>query len=234
MEHYKIKYFHDLLQGSEEWDEIRRGRLTASKMKELITPTLKIASNDKVRALNYEIAAQRITHHVEDNYQSWDMERGHIEEDIARDLYSDNHEKVTECGFIINRELGFDIGFSPDGLVGNEGLIEIKSIIQKHQVKTIVDNIVPKAYMMQIQTGLFCTRRKWCDFISFSNGMPLFVKRVYPDAVIFEKIKEASELFELTVNCLVEEYKANSENLVQHVRVEHDRDDVVITASEVK
>ena len=230
----KIQYYHDIFQGTEEWDALRLGKLTASKMKELITAkTLKIADNDKVRALTYEIAAQRINNHVEDNYQSWDMERGHIEEDIARDLYSKNHEKVTECGFIINRELGFDIGFSPDGLVGNDGLIEIKSIIQKHQVKTIVDNIVPKEYMMQIQTGLFCTKREWCDFISFSNGMPLFVKRVYPDAVIFDKIREAAGLFENTVQGLVDQFKFNSHKMVKHVRVEHDRDDVVITASEV-
>jgi len=77
-----------------------------------------------------------------------------------------------------------------DGLVGKDGLIEIKSRIQKHQIKTIIDDEVPLEYMLQIQTGLIVSERKWCDFISYSNGMPMFVKRVYPIVEMQNKILE--------------------------------------------
>lgn len=196
-----ICYHDEFEQGSEQWHAARRGLLTASEMKLIITPSaLKIASNDKVRTHLYELLAQRVTGYVEPHFQSYDMERGNFEEERAREKYSETYAPVTECGFVTNDEWGFTLGYSPDGLVGDDGLIEIKSRIQKLQMQTLIEWVtkqaVPADFVMQVQTGLLITRRKWLDFISYSGGMVMSVTRAYPDPVIQNAIVEASGAFE--------------------------------------
>lgn len=191
-----IKYFSEVEQGSDEWYDQRRGRLTASEMKLLVTPTLKIASNEKERTHLYELLAQRITGYTEPAYINDAMLRGQEDEIYARDLYSKNYAPVTEMGFILNDKWGFEIGFSPDGLVGSDGFIEIKSRAQKFQVQTMLSNEVPAEHIMQLQTGLLVSEREWCDYVSYCGGMPMWVIRVYPDEKIQNAIIEASKAFE--------------------------------------
>ena len=155
-----ITYHPNLIQGSDEWADIRRGTITASEMSKILTPTLKIADNADTRSHVYELAAQRITGYTEPTYFGDEMLRGTAEEPLARQLYHDNFAPVTECGFITNDDHGFTIGYSPDGLVGDDGLIEIKSRRQKFQVQSIVEGEVPKEHVLQIQTGLLVTGRK--------------------------------------------------------------------------
>jgi len=121
-----ITYHKDLVQGSEEWLAARCGLLTASEMHLIVTPTLKAASNDKERTHLYELLAQRITGYVEPQYISDDMLRGMDEEITALDLYSKHHSKIDRVGFITNDKWGFTIGYSPDAVVGKEGLVECK------------------------------------------------------------------------------------------------------------
>ena len=119
-----ITYHHDLIQGSDEWLEQRLGLLTASEVKLIVTPgTLKPAKNEKTRAHLYELLSQRITRHVEPRYVSDDMLRGQDDELEARRLYSEQHAPVTECGFITRTWGHLTIGYSPDGLAGEDGLI---------------------------------------------------------------------------------------------------------------
>ena len=191
-----ITIYPDLIQGSDEWMQARCGLLTASEMKLIITPTLKIASNDKERAHIYELAAQRITNYVEPSYVGDDMLRGHIDEVEAKLIYAANYEPVSEVGFITRQFPGVKIGFSPDGLVGDNGFIEAKSRRQKFQVETIIANACPAEHMLQVQTGLLVTGREWCDFISYCGGMPMMTVRVYPDPVIQAAILEAAVAFE--------------------------------------
>ena len=191
-----ITYHHDIAQGSEEWNALRLGILTASEMKLIMTPTLKPARNDKERAHLYELLAQRVTGYTEPSYISDDMLRGHEDEINARLTYAENFETVQECGFITNDDRGFVLGYSPDGLVGDDGLIECKSRRQKFQMQTILADAVPDEYMLQCQTGLLISGREWLDFISYCGGMPMFVKRVYPDAGIQEAIIAAATQFE--------------------------------------
>jgi len=200
---------HDFEQGSEEWLAARCGVLTASEIKLIMTPTLKIANNDKSRAHVWEIAAQRISQYVEPHYIGDDMLRGMADEIKARDLYSKTRAPVTEAGFITNDELGFTVGYSPDGLVGDHGLIEVKSRNQKFQVQTIAENAVPDEYMLQLQTGLLVTGRDWIDFISYSGGMPMFTQRVYPDPEMQAAIKTAATDFEARVQAAIADYRAN-------------------------
>lgn len=205
-----ITYFPDLLQGTQEWLDARRGLLTASEMCRIITPsTLKVAKNDKQRAHVYEIAAQRITQTVEPSYQSWDMLRGQDDETFARDHYREHYAPVEHVGFV-TRDFGggLVIGCSPDGLVGDLGQIEIKSRRQAFQVETIANGAIPSEYVVQVQTGLLVTGREWCDFLSYSNGMPMDVMRAEPVPEIQAAILEAAAAFEASVAEVIGRYQA--------------------------
>ena len=198
-----IEYHREVEQQSEKWFALRCGKLTASEMKLIITPTLKVAANDKSRQHVWEIAAQRITNFVEPTYQSFDMQRGKEEECDAVILYHDNYAPLENCGFVTNDELGFPIGFSPDALCGEDGFIEVKSRCQKYQTEMICDFVragkIPPEFAIQVQTGLFVTGRQWADFISYGNGMPMAVVRVEPDCEMQRAIKEAAIAFEKEV-----------------------------------
>ena len=205
-----ITYHPNMVQGSDEWHSARCGLLTASEMRLVLTPTLKIADNDKIRKHVWELAAQRITKYVEPSYVGDAMIRGHEDEITARALYSSNYEQVTETGFCTNDRWGFTLGASPDGLVGLDGMIECKSRIQKYQIQTIVehyrDGSHPSEYMLQIQTALLVTERKWCDLISYSGGLPLAIMRIEPDAEIQDAIVKAATTFDERVESAVKDY----------------------------
>lgn len=191
-----IRYYHDIEQGSDEWLAVRRGILTASEIRLIMTPTMRTASNDKERAHLFELLGQRITGYTEPHYISDDMLRGHEDEIEARIRYAEHFAPVTECGFVTNDDHGVVIGYSPDGLVGDDGLIECKSRRQKFQIETILADEVPAEYLLQCQTGLLVTGRKWLDFISYCGGLPMFVKRVWPCQEIQHAIIAAASAFE--------------------------------------
>lgn len=191
-----VTYHPNVIQGSDEWLALRTGLLTASEMKLILTPTLKAASNDKERAHLYELLAQRLTRYVEPSYVSDDMLRGRDDELEARHLYGKHIAPVAEVGFITNDKWGFTLGYSPDGLVADDGLIECKSRRQKYQVQTLVTREVPAEYVLQLQTGLLVTERKWIDFITYSGGLPMMTVRVFPDFEIQDAIIAAATAFE--------------------------------------
>lgn len=195
-----ITYHREVYQGSEEWLELRRGILTASEMKLIVTTTLKQADNEKERAHLYELLAQRISGFVEPQYISDDMLRGQEDEIRARSLYAEKYCPVEEIGFVTNDKWGFTIGYSPDGLVGTEGQIEAKSRRQKFQVQTLIENFeestIPSDFAIQIQTGLAVTERQWCDFITYSGGLHMATIRVFPDPIIQERIIAIANDFE--------------------------------------
>lgn len=203
-------YHRDLIQGTEEWLQQRCGLLTASEMRHCLTvKTLKVADNDNTRAHIWELLFQRLTGFVEPHYVSDDMLRGHDDEIEARGQYAKHYAPVEEVGFITNDQWGFTLGYSPDGLVGDDGLIECKSRRGKFQVQTIAENEVPEEYVLQLQTGLLVTGRKWIDFISYSGGLPMFVKRVEPDPLIQGAILAAATAFELKLAEKEREYRAS-------------------------
>lgn len=200
-----IRYHPELVQGTDEWRAARCGLLTASEMHLIVTPTLKIAANDKERSHLYELLAQRVTQYVEPSYISDDMLRGHADEVEARILYDKHYNPVTDMGFITNDRWGFTLGYSPDGLVNDDGLMECKSRRQKYQIQTVIecDGVVaPSEYMLQLQTALLVSEREWIDFISYSGGLPMVVVRVFPDARVQKAIIDAATAFEerLAVN----------------------------------
>lgn len=209
-----IIHHAEVVQGSDDWLALRLGRLTASEMRLIITPTLKIASNEKERAHLYELLAQRISNYVEPHYVGDDMLRGVEDEFYARQEYEKHYAPVEQVGFITNDRWGFTLGYSPDGLVGTDGLIEIKSRRQKYQIQTIVEDEVPADYMIQLQTGLLVSEREWIDFISYSGGLPMMVKRVFPDDAVQGAIIEAAAAFEARLADKLATYAANSAGMI--------------------
>lgn len=124
-----ITYHRDIIQGSDDWHQVRLGVLTASEMKHVITAkTLKTADNETARQHVWELAAQRISKYVEPSYIGDDMLRGWEDEIKARAKYEEHTgQEVEEVGFITNDKWGFTIGYSPDGcVVGTKGGIECK------------------------------------------------------------------------------------------------------------
>ena len=224
-----IIYHPEMVQGSDEWFAARCGLLTASEMKLIVnipkeeTRVKKDGSpykqrepseadNEKTRAHINELLAQRISGHVEPTYVGDDMLRGKEDEIEARILYGKKYAEVTDAGFVTNDEWGFTIGYSPDGLVGDDGLIECKSRRQKYQVQTIVENLgsgtVPADYLVQVQTGLLVTRRKWLDFVSYSGGLPMVTIRVWPDPIVQRAIIVAATDFEAKLGDRLDIYRA--------------------------
>jgi hypothetical protein len=194
-------------QGSQRWLEARCGLLTASEFDLIITPTLKVADNPKSRAHLWELAAQRITGYVEPQYISDAMLRGQEDEIRAREAYSKHYAPVETCGFVTNSKWGFTLGCSPDGLVGDDGLIECKSRGQKFQVQTICEHFengaTPDDFTIQVQGQMLVTERKWCDLISYSGGLPMIVMRVQPDEAVQQAIVDAAAKFEARINEVV-------------------------------
>ena len=208
----------DLIQGTDEWHDQRRGIVTASVVGKLITPTLEVAHNETSRGLTATLAAERITGHTDPTYVNDDMWRGVEDEPRAREKYSETRAVAVECGFMIRDDWGFRIGYSPDGLVGDDGLIEVKSRRQKAQLQTILADEVPPANMAQLQCGLLVSGRKWIDYVSYCGGMPLWVKRIEPDPEWHAVIVAAVSAFEDTAAVMAGAYRTATKGLAMTER----------------
>ena len=195
-----INYRPDIVQGSDEWHAARCGLLTASEMHLIVTPTMKAASNDKERSHLYELLAQRITKYVEPSYISDAMLRGMDDEIEALARYGKTYAPVQAVGFITNDKWGFTIGYSPDALVGEDGQVECKSRSQKYQLRTLCEYVpagkIDPDFMIQVQTGLLVSERKWCDLVSYCGGLQMATVRVLPDKDVQAAILAAAEAFE--------------------------------------
>lgn len=177
-------------------------------------PVLQVADNDTARGLIHTLAAERIRGMGEDTPMTSDMWRGVDSEPYARAEYEEHAGvEVVEIGFMIREVDGVRIGYSPDGLVGDDGCIEIKAPRAKTHVATVLADAVPAHYMPQIQAALFVSGRAWCDFISFSGGLHLFPKRVYPDQRWFDAIRDAAVAAEARITDLTDRYAKAVEGL---------------------
>lgn len=161
--------FHDVEQGSPEWEGQRYGKATCSKYSCFMANEGK-AFGDPAKRYALELALELLTgKKAEFSFSNEHMERGHIQEPIARMLYEEQtFSKVLPGGF-------FDCGTyggSPDGLVGEEGLIEIKSVIAPSHYATLQRDNFDPAYRWQLVGELECTGREWVDYVSFCADFP--------------------------------------------------------------
>jgi hypothetical protein len=210
----------NLEQGTDAWHDQRRGIVTASVVGQLITTkTIKPANNDYSRGLTTLLAAERITGYTEPTFIGSDMWRGIEDEPRAVEVYNEHYAPVTTLGFMVRDDWGFRIGYSPDGLVGDAGLVEVKSRRQKKHLATILSGEVPTENMAQLQCGLLVSGRKWIDYISYCGGMPMWVKRVEPDPRWFAAIVSAVEDFEINAALMVSTYATATKGLPLTERV---------------
>lgn len=189
-----MKIVTDIEQGTPEWLALRLGIATASELDCLLVNG-KGEAGFGVAAFTYmdQLIGERITEEAAElPFQTKATIRGHELEQVARSLYEDRESvTTTQVGIILNH----GIGYSPDALVGPNGLTEIKTKLPKFQVGVILAGEVPKEHVHQCQGGLWASEREWIDFISYWPGMPLFVKRMYRDEVMIRKIAERVKTF---------------------------------------
>lgn len=189
----------DCAQGTPEWFAARCGIVTCTGIAKVLAKGKQGAPSDTRKRYLYEKVAEEITGKMGEQYTNAHMERGILHEPIAREMYEiTTMQLVKEVGFI-RTDLGNNVplGYSPDGLVGDDGLIEIKSKLPYLQAEILHKGEVPSEHKAQLQGGLLATGRAWIDFVSYCPDMPLFIKRVYPDLEYFEKIKEGlTEFYE--------------------------------------
>lgn len=209
----------ELEQRSDAWYDQRRGMVTASTVGQLLTPTLKVASNDTARGLTAVLVAERLTGHTEPTRMTDDMFRGVLHEPYAIEAYEKHHNPVQACGFMVREGIGWQLGYSPDGLVGDDGLVEVKCPRAKGHLNTILSGEVPAYHMAQLQAGLLVSGREWIDFISFHGGMPLFVKRVYPNPAWHNAIWDAAIAFEDAAIDMAATYRAATKDAPTTERV---------------
>jgi hypothetical protein len=159
------------------------------------------------RAYMLQLAAERLTGEKQETYTNGDMERGKELEQEAREYYEElNSCIVQQIGFA---KLNDDTGASPDGLIDNDGTIEIKCPKTTTHLDTILSDSIDTRYIPQIQGQLWVLDRKWCDFISYDprvKDMPIFIKRVYRDETYISNLKSEVEIFAEQLKDMVEQF----------------------------
>jgi len=181
----------EVLQRTPEWFALRLGKVTASRIGDLMAKT---RSGYSASRANYmaELAIQRLTGTVEQGFTSQDMQWGISQERYARAAYSFfTGNEVDEIAFIDHPTIE-QAGASPDGLIGKDGLVEIKCPKSATHLETLLTGKINNKYILQMQWQMACSGRKWCDFVSFDPRFPerwkLFIKRVKRDDKLIAEI----------------------------------------------
>jgi len=180
-------------QRSTEWFTARLGKVTASRVADVIAKTKTGYSTSRENYMA-QLVCERMTGTQGESYSNAAMQWGTDQEPLARAAYEAVADVlVDEIGFVVHHTIG-NAGASPDGLVGDDGLIEIKCPNTATHIDTVLIDKVPSKYIPQMQWQMACTGRKWCDFVSFDPRMPeglqLFIQRVDFD-VEYVKMLEA-------------------------------------------
>ncbi|MCB0642911.1 MAG: YqaJ viral recombinase family protein [Phaeodactylibacter sp.] len=194
----KELYYHDVEQGTAEWLHIKAGKFGGTSAAAILVGGPEVIGAG-LRTLIYKKAAELVVGPELDGYTSKDMQRGNDLEPIARERYvNERFQEVKQTGFI---QWGEYFGFSPDGLVADDGTIEIKCPAAKTYVEWLdcaqAVGDIPLNYFAQIQWGLFISGRKWCDYIVYHPKFApndLAITRVEPDPVTFKKFEAKCEL----------------------------------------
>jgi putative phage-type endonuclease len=180
-------------QGTEEWFTIRIGKVTASRVADVIakTKTGYSATRDNYMA---QLVCERLTNQKGESFSNAAMQHGTDTEPLARAAYEAFQDiLVDEVGFVPHPSI-IMAGASPDGLVGDDGLLEIKCPNTATHIETLLSQSVPGKYNTQMQFQMACTGRQWCDFVSFDNRLPnelqLFVKRVPRDNEFIKQMED--------------------------------------------
>lgn len=183
----------DVVQGTPEWEQLRIGIPTASRFHELVTS--KGVQSATRKKLLYTLAGERKAVRKEESFKSNEMARGNLLEDEARTLYElIKGVSVEQVGFCFLNERRM-VGASPDGLVGADGGVEIKTAKLSIQVERLLAGTLPAGKMQQVQGCMYVTGRKWWDFVSYCAGLPPLIIRVARDEVFIAALDREIKLF---------------------------------------
>jgi putative phage-type endonuclease len=195
-------------QRSEEWFQARLGKVTASRVVDVLA---KIKSGESASRRNYKIqlVSERLTGEKQETYINQAMQDGIDREQFAREKYVQQFGEVEEVGFIQHPTL--EAGASPDGLVGTDGIIEIKCPMGSTHTETLMTQEVPSKYVPQIQFQLLVTGRKWCDFVSYNPMFPenlqVFVRRVFANKEYQKELEDEVKQFLNEVDDVINKLK---------------------------
>lgn len=187
-----------IAQGSAEWFAQRAGKVTASRVADVIAKT---KTGWGASRANYaaQLVAERLTGNVEPTFTNAAMQWGTDKEPEAREAYEFHAGVfVDQVGMIDHPKIAMT-GASPDGLVGDDGLVEIKCPNTATHIETLLSGKVPAKYVTQMAWQMACTGRAWCDFVSFDPRMPehmrLFVQRVDRDDALIAALEAEVSAF---------------------------------------
>ena len=201
----------EIIQGSTEWFAARLGKVTASRVADVIakTKTGYSASRENYMA---QLVVERLTQTKAESYTNAAMQWGTDQEPFARAAYeAAQGVMVEEVGFVPHLSIEWS-GASPDGLVGDDGCVEIKCPNTATMIETLLSQKVPSKYITQMQFQMACTGRKWCDYVSFDPRMPakaqMFVRRVDRDDEYIAEIEAEIVKFLAEVESQVQKLNA--------------------------
>jgi putative phage-type endonuclease len=187
-----------IVQGSEAWFAARCGRVTASRVADVVART---KTGWGASRANYaaELIAERLTGCTAPGFSNSAMQWGTDQEPVARAAYEARTGVTVDLvGFVDHPEIAMS-GASPDGLIGDDGLIEIKCPNTATHLDTLLSETVPGKYVTQMQWQMACTGRAWCDFASFDPRLPanmaLFVRRVERDVSLILELESEVAAF---------------------------------------
>lgn len=185
-------------QGTDEWKLARCGLVTASRIGDLMAKT---KTGYGASRANYmaELLTERLTGRPVEQYINAAMVFGTEQEPAARVAYELSQSvMIEEVGFIPHPTIA-DTGASPDGLIGEDGLVELKSPNTATHLDTLLSETVPDKYAKQMQWQMACTSRQWCDFVSFDPRLPvrmqLFIRRIPRDPAFIKEIESEVRKF---------------------------------------
>jgi len=185
-------------QRTEEWYAARLGKVTASRVSDVVAKTKSGYSTSRANYMA-ELVCERLTGKQGDFFQNAAMAWGTEKEPLARGAYEErNGILVEEVGFVSHPTI-LMAGASPDGLVGDDGLVEIKCPNTATHIDTLLDKEAPSKYVNQMQWQMACTGRAWCDFVSYDPRMPenmqFFATRVMRDNFLIIELEREVEKF---------------------------------------
>ena len=188
----------EITQGSDAWFAQRLGKVTASRVADVIakTKTGYSTSRDNYMA---QLVCERMTNTVAESYSNSAMAWGTETEPLARAAYEAHADVLVDEVAMIPHPTIEAAGASPDGIVGDIGLLEIKCPNTATHIDTLLSQTVPSKYNTQMQWQMACTGLQWCDFVSFdprmTDGLQLFVKRVPRDDAYIQMLEEEVKKF---------------------------------------
>lgn len=201
-----ITVFDNLEQGSAEWFKARAGIPTASCFATVMAKGRGGGDSITRRKYMLTLLGERLTGEVAEGYTNAHMERGKVMEDEARDLYSFQADvEPQRVGFVRNDVLR--AGASPDSLIGDDGLLEIKTKLPHLQLEALLSGALPSEHKAQVQGQLLITGRQWGQFVSYWPKLPLFMVRVERDEPYMATLRQALADFNGELDALEKRFR---------------------------